>query len=105
MAQKFVITREGYFRLGDVRMHKDLLQPGDTCIGGGFYQFDYVASRLLLDGVSYDFGRPRWILLIGNEITLKIPAAYRSLQIVYQPTDRYAEEDLVVTSELKIEYF
>ena len=34
MAQKFIITQAGYFRLGDVSMHKDLLLTGDECIGG-----------------------------------------------------------------------
>ena len=32
---KFIITMDGYFRLGMVNQHKDLLLPGDQCIGGG----------------------------------------------------------------------
>ena len=31
---KFIITMEGYFRLGMVNQHRDLLKPGDQCIGG-----------------------------------------------------------------------
>ena len=30
---KFIITMDGYFRLGMVNQHKDLLLPGDQCIG------------------------------------------------------------------------
>ncbi len=36
---KFIITADGYFRLGMVNQHKDLLKPGDQCIGGGYYHF------------------------------------------------------------------
>ena len=32
---KFIITMDGYFRLGMVNQHKDLLKPGDSCLGGG----------------------------------------------------------------------
>ena len=31
---KFIITLNGVFRLGMVNQHKDLLKPGDQCIGG-----------------------------------------------------------------------
>lgn len=103
MAQKFIITQSGHFRLGDVRLHKHLLQKDDVCYGGGFYQFDYTSGRLLLDGASYDYGRPRWERLMDTGITLKIPEAYRGLQIVYHPNGRHAE-GLVVTNELRIEY-
>jgi hypothetical protein len=34
---KFIITMDGYFRLGMVNQHKDLLKPGDSCLGGGYY--------------------------------------------------------------------
>ena len=38
---KFIITMDGYFRLGMVNQHKHLLKPGDQCIGGGYYHFDF----------------------------------------------------------------
>ena len=66
---KFIITMNGYFRLGMVNQHKDLLKSGEQCIGGGYYHFDYVSNRILLDRESYDFGRPKWHLLD----TLKVP--------------------------------
>ena len=37
---KFIITMDGYLRLGMVNQHKDLLKPGDSCLGGGYYVFD-----------------------------------------------------------------
>ena len=58
---KFIITMDGYFRLGMVNQHKHLLKPGDQCIGGGYYHFDFVSNRILLDRESYDFGRPKWL--------------------------------------------
>ena len=51
---KFIITMDGYFRLGMVNQHKDLLKPEDQCIGGGYYHFDYTTNRILLDRESYD---------------------------------------------------
>ena len=96
---KFIITMDGYFRLGMVNQHKDLLKPGDQCIGGGYYHFDYVTNRLVLDRSSYDFGLPKWHLL---EV-LRVPSYYRGLLIVYQYDDRY-HDDFVVSDELTIEY-
>ncbi len=97
---KFIITNEGYFRLGMVYQHKDLLQPGDLCIGGGYYTFDFVSNRILLDRSSYDFGPPRWHLLE----TLRVPSIYRGLRLVYVYDDRY-HDDFNVSDELNIEYY
>ncbi len=97
---KFIITLDGVLRLGLVCQHKDLLKPGDQCIGGGYYQFDFVSNRLLLDRASYDFGRPRWHLLE----TLKVPSTYRGLRIIYTYDDG-SQDDFDVTKELKVEYY
>ena len=75
---KFIITMDGYFRLGMVNQHKDLLKPGDQCVGGGYYHFDYTTNRILLDRESYDFGRPKWHLLD----TLKVPSVYHEIRTV-----------------------
>jgi len=81
--QKFIITGDGTFKYGDVTMHRDLLEAGETCLGGGFYAFDYVSSRLLLTGRSYDYGKPRW-----NRIdVLKMPAPFAGLSILYEGID------------------
>lgn len=90
--QKFIITQNGVFRYGNVRMHKDLLEPGDMCYGGGFYEFDYVSNRLLLSGRSYDFGKPKWNYLD----VLKVPAVFRGMTILY--------EDEPVGDLVQIEY-
>ena len=97
---KFIITMDGVFRLGMVNQHKHLLKPGDQCIGGGYYQFDFVSNRLLLDRASYDFGRPRWHLLD----TLKVPSTYRGLLIIYTYDDG-SQDDFDATKELKVEYY
>ena len=97
---KFVITKDGYYRLGMVNQHKDLLKPGDQCIGGGYYHFDFVSNRIVLDRSSYDFGRPNWFLL---EV-LKVPSVYKGLRIVYLYDDRY-HDDFDVSEELTIEYY
>ena len=121
---KFIITMDGYLRLGMVNQHKDLLIGDDQCIGGGFYEFDWTSNRLLLDRASYDFGQPRWHLLETFKAaskrkqsqaglsyaereqaraTLKVPEAYRGLRIVYVYGNYH--EDYIVSDELQIEYY
>jgi len=90
--QKFIVTSDGRFRYGDVRLHKNLLLPGEDCIGGGMYEFDYPGSRMLLWGESYDFGRVKWSWLD----TLILPSALRGLRIEY--------EDLPLTDFVSLEF-
>jgi len=97
---KFVITSRDYLRLGMVNLHKDLLQEDEQCYGGGYYEFDYMANRLLLHGASFDFGPPRWQWVTF----LKVPLSCRGLQIVYQSLKSW-EDDFVVSEEIDIEYF
>ena len=56
---KFIITMDGRLRMGMVSLHKDLLKHGEQCVGGGFYEFDYVSNRIVLDRQSMDFGPPK----------------------------------------------
>ncbi len=95
---KFIITMDGYIRIGMVNQHRDLLQPGDSCLGGGYYHFDYVSNRILLDRFSYDFGTPRWHLLD----VLKVPSVYRGLHLIYIFDDG---RELDISKELPIEYY
>lgn len=97
---KFIITMDGVLRLGMVNQHKDLLKSGDQCIGGGYYTFDFVSNRIILDRSSYDFGRPKWHLLES----LKIPSTYRGLQLIYKYDDGF-HDDFNVSGELQIEYY
>lgn len=85
---KFIITIDGVFRLGQVNQHKHLLKPGDQCIGGGYYHFDFVSNRIILDRESYDFGRPKWHLLE----MLKVPSTYRGMRIVYKYDDGFHDD-------------
>ena len=55
MEPKFILTLDGHLRIGNVQMHKDLLLPNDTCIGGGFWEVDPISMKLLLSGKSYDY--------------------------------------------------
>ena len=97
---KFIITMDGMFRLGMVDQHRDLLQPDEQCIGGGYYSFDFVSNRIILDRESYDFGRPKWHLLD----TLRVPSTYRGLRIVYKYDDG-SHDDFNVSELVKIEYY
>ena len=85
---KFIITMDGVFRLGMVNQHKDLLKPGDSCLGGGYYHFDYASNRIILDRSSYDFGKPK--------------SVYRGLRLVYFYDD---DREFDVSQELQIEYY
>ncbi len=97
---KFIITLDGHLRLGMVDQHKELLHAGDQCIGGGYYRFDFVANRLILDRESYDFGVPKWHLVD----VLRVPSVYRGLRIVYRYDDGF-HDDFNVSDELEIEYY
>lgn len=97
---KFIITSRCYLRLGMVSLHKDLLCEGEQCYGGGYYELDSIEGCLLLHGKSFDFGPPRWHWMS----CLKVPVAYRGLQIVYQSSKPW-ENDFVVSDEISIEYF
>ena len=96
---KFIITMDGHFRLGMVNQHKDLLKPGDQCIGGGYYRFDFISYRIILDRESYDFGKPKWHLLD----TLIVPSTYKMFSLVYEYDDGF-HEDFNVSEELTIVY-
>ena len=97
---KFIITMNGYFRLGMVDMHKDLLMHGEQCIGGGYYRFEHDNKCLILEGASYDFGQPLWHLLDS----LIVPLAYKDYSIVYKYDDGY-HDDYIINDELSIEYY
>ena len=97
---KFIITTKGYFRLGMVHLHKDLLKPGDQCLGGGYYRFEFQPNRIVLEGASQDFGPPLWDVLQ----VLKMPSDYRGFQIVYRSYDSFIPE-FNVSEELTIEYY
>lgn len=81
--QKFIITAEGRFKYGDVRLHKHLLSAHDICLGGGYYEFDRVSARLLLRGGSYDYGTPKWHYL--DE--LRLPGELRGMTVYYEGQD------------------
>ena len=97
---KFIITMEGYLRLGMVNQHKDLMKPGDQCIGGGYYYFDYTSNRIILDRSSCDFGRPKWYLLD----VLKVPSVYKGMRLIYK-YDHNFHDDFNISEELRIEYY
>lgn len=78
--QKFIVTSGGLLKFGDVTMHKDLLSPGEECIGGGMYEFDHAGGRMFLWGKSYDFGRVKWSWI--DE--LRIPASLSGLRLLYE---------------------
>ena len=101
---------DGTFRLGMVNQHKHLLKSGDQCIGGGYYHFDFVSNRIILDRESYDFGRPKWhlvevlkVLCKQNE-QVRAPSTYRGMRIVYKYDDGF-HDDFNVSEELPIEYY
>lgn len=100
MQPKFILTLDGYLRIGNVNMHKDLLLPNDTCIGGGYWEIDYVSHRLMLSGRSYDYGKPKWNFVEGK---LFVPRDYNGLLIEYQGDSMI--DDVNVSEEYEISYY
>ena len=95
---KFIITTGGYLRLGMVTLHRDLLMAHEDCLGGGFYEFDYVGNRLILSGKSFDYGPPRW----GKIDTLYVPENFRGVPIIYG--DLW-DEELNLTDTFTINFY
>ena len=95
---KFIITAGGHLRLGMVTLHRDLLLPHEDCLGGGFYEFDYVGNRLLLSGKSFDYGPPRW----SRIDKLLIPVAYSGMPVIYRDP---RGGELELNSFFEVEYY
>lgn len=79
----------GALRFNTVKLHSELLQPWEDCLGGGRWCIDQKNKRLVLEGSSYDFGTPRWRQLIKDNIGLVLPKAYKGLEIIYIYDDGY----------------
>lgn len=77
---KFIITADGHLRLGMVTLHRHLLEPGDTCLGGGYYDIDYLKGELVLSGASADYGSPQWSRLD----TILLPQGFYGMNVVYR---------------------
>ncbi|MBR6948421.1 MAG: hypothetical protein IKH53_10765, partial [Muribaculaceae bacterium] len=76
----------------------DLLMPHETCLGGGFYEYDYASNILILSGKSFDYGPPRW----SKIDILQVPEAYRNVSIVYRG---HWDDDLNITDTFTIKYY
>lgn len=96
---KFILTRDGTIRLGVVKRHIELLKPGETCIGGGYYELDYITHKLLLNGASSEYGEPDW----NKTDNIKISAYYQGLDITYTSWDSW-KEVFPVSERLDINY-
>ncbi len=94
---KFILTADGFLRLGLVTLHRHLLEPGDTCLGGGYYDIDYRRMELVLSGASGDYGTPQW----HRVDTISLPVAYHGMTVVYR-TGGY---DCPITGEHRINYY
>ena len=97
---KFIITMDGYLRLGMLTLHKDLLKGNERCLGGGYFEIDYISNLLILDGKSTDFGPPLWHLLDN----LKVPKDYLGLNIKYITCD-IPSRTIYLKDEISIEYY
>ena len=100
MEPKFILTLDGHLRIGSVQMHKDLLVPNDTCIGGGFWEIDPISMKLLLSGKSYVYGKPKWNFVTGK---LYDPKDYEGLRIEYNG-DSFVDY-VNVSEQFEISYY
>lgn len=83
MYQKFIITQKGVLRFGHVYLHRELLQPGETCTnGGGLWAIDEARRALLLYGRSFDFGKPDFGALRRVDWS---GVGGRPIDLIYQP--------------------
>lgn len=99
MLPKFIITKCGKLRLGSVKRHCELLRESERCMGGGYYELDYISHRLLLNGASSEFGEPAWEELERIEVS----AYYRGLQIEYTSWEGW-KEPFCVSEKMEVVY-
>ena len=95
---KFILTKNGILRLGEVQRHCELLKAGETCIGGGFYELDYLQHRLLLSGASSQYGEPRW----GETEQIRLSAYYQGLEVLYTSWEDWSDTYPVSDSKILI---
>lgn len=81
-----------------VTLHRDLLMGHEQCLGGGFYEFDYVGNRLVLSGKSFDYGPPRW----SKVDVLFVPEFLRGTAIVYRDSH---DDELNLCNTFTIKYY
>lgn len=84
--------------MGMVTLHRDLLMGHEQCLGGGFYEFDYVGNRLVLSGKSFDYGPPRWYKVD----VLLVPESLRGTAIVYRDS---CDDEIDLTNDFTIKYY
>ena len=76
---KFIITQDGYLRLGMVTLHRHLIEAGDECLGGGYWRINHFAKEIELSGASSDYGAPQWHRI--NK--LHLPEGYEGYNFVW----------------------
>ena len=97
--QKFIVTNEGVLRLGTVKQHCELVKPGEICIGGGYYELNYIGHQMLLSGSSSRYGEPVWEQLER----LTVSGYYQGLFITYTSWDSW-KEPYPVSDKLEVIY-
>lgn len=76
---KFIITQDGHLRLGMVTLHKHLLERGEYCRGGGYWNINYLSRQVELSGASSDYGPPQW----HNVGQIVLPPGYEGFNWVW----------------------
>jgi len=88
MYNKFIITDSGHLRFGQVYMHRDLLDPGEDCLGGGLWKIDEEKRCVLLFGRSFDFGGPDFSevrLIEWGSLHHNSPSTMGAMPLYYAP--------------------
>ena len=76
---KFVLTADGIIRLGMVNLHRHLLEAGDVCMGGGYWNINHFTQEVELSGASSDYGPPQW----RRVSRLHLPEGYEGYTFVW----------------------
>lgn len=77
---KFIITQDGFLRLGMVTLHHHLLEAGDVCLGGGYWTINHFSQEVELSGTSSDYGPPQWHRIAH----LHLPEGYEGYTFVWK---------------------
>lgn len=76
---KFILTADGFLRLGMVTLHRHLIENGDVCLGGGYWHINHAARQVELSGSSSDYGAPQWHRIDS----VKLPGDYKGYSFAW----------------------
>lgn len=86
MAKKFIVRGEDFI-MGNVELHRDLVEKPDGIEGGGFWELDRHKKIMYLYSKSYDFGSIKKERIVEAFKTSYISGGLTGYKVYYHASD------------------